>query len=393
MEQENNTDKKNIEFDSMNLLLALMRHKFVIIGITLGGIIISVIISLIMPNWYKSSASVVPPKSSESLLEGALGSISSALKNFGLTRLGKQGSESGYSYMVILESRTLKDSLIEKFNLAEEYDIPDTLPSLILKELENNLSVTSETEGNFIIACSSKDPVKAKRMVEYYVEKANEFTLQLYYKEAKYNLEYAEQRFEMTDSALTAVTEKLRTFSKKHQIFSPLDQATAAAKALGELKAEKFRQEMIYEMTANRFGEEDPYAKQQKKIVEGISSKLQEAEKQPGFAGDFALEDAPDIGIEYLRLYSLFEAYSQLKAFLLPVVEENRLAEKRVSRTFFYVDQPQVPDKKSRPRRSFIVAGTALGSFIISVLFVLSMYGVENLRKRYKEALNTKPEK
>lgn len=381
------------DFNSMEITIALFKHKYIILGITFVGIIVSVIVSLMLPNWYMSTASVVPPKTSESLMEGALGNISSALKNFGLTKLGKSGAESGYSYMVILESRTLKDSLIDRFNLAEEYDIPDTLRSLIYKELDTKLHISSEAEGNFLISILSKDRRKARDMTVFFVEKANEFTLQLFYDEAKVNLEYAEKRLGTTDSALNAISAELQEFSKQKQLFSPLDQASAVAKSIGELKAEAMKQELVYEMIVNRFGANDPYSQSQHRIVETINKKLYDAENKPGFAGNFALTEAPEIGIQYIRMFAMFEAYTQLKAFLLPIVEENRLAEKRRTRSFYYVDYPNLPDKKAEPKRSLIVAGSAIGSFVIAVLFVLVIYGISNFRKKYNQAIETSEQK
>ncbi len=388
--QEEITEASKTEtqsFDSVKIIILLFRKKFLIIGITLIGIIISIIVSLLLPNWYKSTASLVPPKSTESLMEGALGNISSALKNFGLTKLGKSGTESGYSYMVILDSRTLKDSLIDKFELAKEYDIPDTLRSKIYEELENRLAISSEADGNFVVSIMSKERKKARDMAVYFVEKANELTLNLYYDEAKVNLDYAEKRLATTDSMLASISSELQAFSNKNKLFSPLDQASAVAKALSELKAEALRQELVYEMVANRFGENDPYTQSQKRIVESVKKKLDDAEQKPGFAGNFTLSEAPEIGIKYIRLFAMFEAYTQLKAFLMPIVEENRLAEQRRTKSFYYVDYPQIPDKKAEPKRSLIVAGSAVGSFVIAVLFILLLDGMSNLRRRYREQL------
>jgi hypothetical protein len=47
--------------------------------------------------------------------------------DIGITKLGSK-SESNYSFMVILDCRTVKDSIISRFNLGEASDMKDKTP-------------------------------------------------------------------------------------------------------------------------------------------------------------------------------------------------------------------------------------------------------------------------
>ena len=80
------------------------------------GIVVSVILSLMLPNWYMATTNVVPPSQDDSGLSSAVSGISSALREFGLSKLsGSSGGET-YSFIVILQSRTVVDSMIKHFN-------------------------------------------------------------------------------------------------------------------------------------------------------------------------------------------------------------------------------------------------------------------------------------
>jgi uncharacterized protein involved in exopolysaccharide biosynthesis len=122
-------------------------------------------------------------------------------------------------------------------------------------------------------------------------------------------------------------------------------------------------------------------------MVDELRKKLEEAQQKPGFAGNFALSDATSVGLEYMRLYAEIETLTKVKLFLVPLLEEARLNEVRQKQALYIVDPPTLAEKKSRPKRSFIVAGAALGSFVLSILFVILVNSYKNFKKQYKQMI------
>ena len=47
----------------------------------------------------------------------------------------------------------------------------------------------------------------------------------------------------------------------------------------------------------------------QKQMLDETKKNINEAKKRPGFAGNFALNDASEVGVEYARLLVDFETY------------------------------------------------------------------------------------
>ncbi len=145
-------EEKQQDFSSIYLVALIVKHKYFVFGFTLLATITSLIIAFfILENEYKSTVNVVPPQQQDGL-QGAMTAISSTLRDIGLSKLtGKSGSND-YNFMVILMSRTVMDSIINEFDLINVYKIKDGLMSEARKELENNLEITYEKDGNYFIS-------------------------------------------------------------------------------------------------------------------------------------------------------------------------------------------------------------------------------------------------
>lgn len=389
------TDNKNIkeeqyEFESFQIFALLFRNKLFIILSTLVGIIASVIISLMLPNWYLAITNVVPPNDDDSGLGSAISGISSALREFGLSKLSGNSSGEAYTYLVILESRTVVDSMIHLYNLAETYDIPDTNLIDIRKEFSNNVEINYEKEGNYTISIWDKDPQRAAEMANKYVEIANSVAIRIAREEARMNTEYLEKRIAKIDSTIERLSDTLQRFSKKYMVFAFEDQAKAYAEAYSEMQAQQMQYDIMYDLYKNTYGETDPQTRDLKSIRDSWSAKLKNAEDDEGITGDFALRDAGEIGLSYMKNYVELETYAKVKAFLMPSLEEAKLKEVKNIRNLFIVDYAIPPNKKDKPKRSIIVLGAAFGSFALSIMMVFLVNSYRRFNSKYKQLYSDK---
>jgi|JI9StandDraft_2_1071091.scaffolds.fasta_scaffold84004_2 tyrosine-protein kinase Etk/Wzc len=372
-----NSSASQRPLSGLEFLALLLKHKIFLLVTTLlsGGIALG--IAMTFPNWYDATVNFVPPNNPQSGMSSMLGNMSSALKDFGLGKLGSKGE--AYSYIVILQSRSFQDSIINRFDLAKEYELPDSLRDEVRASLKKNMEISYMPDGNYTITCTSKDPQKAADMANYSVQIANTIALNLQRQEASVNRRYMEQRLNNADSTLTRIGDSLKRFAKKNQVFSPLDQAKALTTALAEMKAGVIKQEIQVQTYRNAYGEDDPSTKLQKQNLEELRAQVYKAEHEAGFGGNFAMTDAMDVGVPYLRLFTDFEAMSKVKAFLLPMLEQARLDEFRQAPTMYVLDAAVPATKKSRPKRSLIAGGAALGVFILGSLFILLRYRLSSL--------------
>lgn len=369
-------------FDGMYFTALLYRHrKFIAIVILLAAVV-SVVISLLMPNWYTATANVVPPQNSMSGLDGAMGSISSTLKDIGLSKVGGS-SGSGYSLTVIMESKAVKDSMIKKFNLRKVYEMEEAKYEDLLAEFDANREITYDKEGNYLVSMTDKDPKRAAEMANELVNIINYYASDVYRRESRLNKEYMERRLGSIDSTISAISEKLALLSENSLMFSPAEQAGAISSALVELKAQVYQTEIEYDLLKSTFGENDPGTVMRRKFLEESKKKLNDAMQKPGFAGNFKLNESGRIAIEYTKLYTEIEALSKAKAYLVPIYEKTRLDEAKTIQTLIVLDKAEAPTKKSKPKRSLIVAGSVFGVFVLCVLIIILVYNFKEFKRRY----------
>lgn len=374
------------QFPTVDILRYLLRFKWWFVGLVAVTTVAAYAYARTLPEYYKATINCVPPSQQMGGMGSMLGGISSTLKDIGLAKLGGSSGET-YEFITILFTRTIRDSMIRRFDLVQEYELQGEPMEDVRSEFDDNLEVEYHAEGNYEISIWSQQPAKSVEMCNAFIDYANQITNRIQRQEAEKTAMYMEQRIAVIDSVLGALTDSLQQYSSKYRLFSPLDQATASAKALAETKAELLKQEAILGILEQNYGKNDPQVRSTRGLVTQLKDQYERAQTQPGFAGNFALTDAAGVGASYLRMYADFEAHTKLKAFLLPSLEQAKLDINKAAPALFVVDTPVAPEERDRPKRAFIALGAGLGVGILFVLILLSMRGWRMLMHRNDENL------
>lgn len=373
--------KQDTALPHFNYLYFLFRHKWFIILTTIVFTVAGVLYSLyVVEPQYKSVVNVVPPKMSD---DGGVGSaISAAMRNFGVSSLLGGGGEDGYSMMVLLQARSAMDTLIHRYDLIDYYEIEDGSIEKARKILRGNLEVEYEKEGNFLVSVWDTDPELAAKMANDYIGIVNSLASQIYKSETMHNLQYLENRIISTDSTIALYSDSLSRFSSENKMFEPEKQAESYAQAISELKAEQAMAEIALTLSEKRYGSDNPQTSEQRNMLSELDRKILEIENTPGFAGNFTLSNATSKAMRYYQLYANVEAFTKLKALMMPILEKTKIDAIKAQRYFYVVDEAIPAEKKDRPKRSLIVAGTFIGGLATSILILLLIAGWKVLKSK-----------
>jgi len=146
-------------------ILLFWSKKWLIIVVFFSVSILTTIITLFIPELYRSKTVILPTS------QQSVGGISSLFQNL---PAGLQGLSGGIvngqsaNYLAILNSRTFKEVLIERFNLIHRYGSKNI--EFALNKLNNRMEVSLNDDGSLSIAIYDEVPDTVAAMANFAVE-------------------------------------------------------------------------------------------------------------------------------------------------------------------------------------------------------------------------------
>jgi tyrosine-protein kinase Etk/Wzc len=363
------------EINALDLLAIIARKKFYIIGIPLMAGIIVGALSFLMPNIYSGTASVLPPQQSQSGSSAILGQLS-ALGGMSGGSLLKNPSD---LYVGMLNSRTVSDSIIQRFKLQSVYDTK-TLTDTRLQLLSSS-TIGSGKEGIIVIEVKDKDAKRAAALANAYVEELQKLTQTLAITEASQRRLFFEKQLIQAKQLLVDSEVKLKETQEKSGLIQLNGQAEALIKSSAELRAQIAAKEVaLSAMQTFATGSNPEYVRARQELV---SLKEQLKKMESGLnqgSGDMLVGSGrlPEAGLEYVRRVRDVKYAETIFELMSKQFEIAKIDEARDGSIIQVLDAAIVPDKKSKPNRGVIVVSTTLFFGIITMFWVLAS---EFLRK------------
>jgi uncharacterized protein involved in exopolysaccharide biosynthesis len=209
------------EINPLDYLIVVLKHKRLIFGIVFTTGLMAVLVSLLLPNIYRSQATIIPRQ--EKNLSGS--SPLSALKGLAgiagdLMGIGSSGDVDKFE--VVLKSRELTRRVVEKYNLMPELfeDEWDPLknqwkenpaPTVqdayeLMVEDEDMLSVSRDRKTDVLtIMFDHEDPNFAKIMLDNYLTELSESLREETLKDAAENRRFLQDQLQHTPDPLLKV--------------------------------------------------------------------------------------------------------------------------------------------------------------------------------------------
>lgn len=354
----------------MEYLLALLRWRKAIITFVVGVTVVSTVVSFLLPVWYKSGVTLLPPRT-QGLLSG-LSPFSALLKDFAPTgAAARLGSGSGsVNYLAIIKSRRATESMVRRFDLITVYERDDHSLEKTIKELEDNTNLEIADDGSIRYEVYDRDSVRAAAMANAMVEILNAIAVDLGTTEARSNRMFLERRLTEARGELAASEEKLKAFQLEKGIVVLSDDAKASASAIGELYAKKVRAEIELSILRKSTGDDNP-------TVQQLLLEKGELEKK--------LATFPGIGMTSFRLYRDIVIQQKIQEFLVPMFEQARLEEQKDLPVVVVLDKAVPAERKALPKRMVIIAAAGLSALLLAVFWVMIRVRLDHFRAEHPD--------
>ncbi|MBI1807848.1 MAG: hypothetical protein HYR76_12440 [Ignavibacteria bacterium] len=339
-------------------------RKFIAINfvvVTLGA----VIISLLLPKWYKATASILPPK--DQGLFSSLGVAGSVLKGLAPNqRIGGLGQKTGtYNFLAILKSRSAMEAVVRKFDLMNEYDVSDSSMEKALEELQDNVSFEVQDDDNITVEVLDKSPQRVAEIANYFVEQLNTISNQLGTREARNNREFIEKRIGESKDELRRTEDALKAYQEKSGVMVAPEQNSSSISAIAEMYGMKAKKEVELAILRRTVTGENAMIRQLEVELSELNKKL----------GTF-----PQVGLESFRLYRDAAIQQKVVEYLIPLYEQAKIDEQKDTPVILVLDKAVPPERKFKPKRSIIVISSGLSALLLSLVAAFLVERVHQFR-------------
>lgn len=353
-------------------------RKFIIINFFLFSLT-AAIISLILPKWYTSTCTLLPPQE-QSMggldLMSLIGDMS-----FNLPNLPGMSGPSDV-YVAILRSRNVQQAVVKENNLQEIYKKKTMQETL--KTLSSHTQIDKSEENIIIIKTTARNRKLAAKMARSYVNNLDRVNNTTRITSARYTREFIEKRLQTANSDLEAAAKALRDFQKKNKVISIEEQTKAEISTAAQLEAEVALAEVSYNIAKKTMSSNHPdLEKLHLKLLE-LKKQVQKIETGTNLDSSryvVPFEKLPDLGLQYAFLLRDVEVQKAIYKLLVQQLEQAKIQEARDTPTIQILDAPVEPELKSKPKRAIIVIVAAIFSVFVSFFIIFIFEYINRLQK------------
>lgn len=351
-------------------LCLLGRKKRGIAWAVLIAGILSAAWSFITPSIYEANTKILLPQQVPSINTMLAGSTLAGLAGASNQSLISALRNPTDLYVSMLQSRTVIDAIITRFNLMAVYKCKLWM---VCREKLKGATIITTQKGNIIsISVDDKDPHRAAEMANGYVEELSKLNRQYSTQEATTRRAFFEAQLEKENEALAQSEDEMVGAQRSSKLISPQGQTTLALQSIGRLRQEIATQEVLLRRSKTYMNDQNPELIQLQATIAGLHDQLNRLESQG--AGNGAMiptAGLPEAGLDYLRHARAVKFHESIMEVLLRQYEAAKLDEARAGVNIQVLDRALAPERRSWPRRRVIVIVACAVVLFLSVLFCL----------------------
>jgi len=339
---------------------------------TIIGLIFSIFLAFRICK-YPATVQLMPPDSSSSggLAQLALPGILKSPGLAGLSGLAGDllgGKSTGALFMKVLQSRTVEDDLVNRFDLRKHYH--QTLWEETRHKLEANTAIAEDKKSGVIsITVRDRDPKFAAAVAGAYVEALDHVMSQVATSSARRERIFIEQRLAEEKKALDDAEQKFSRFSSSNMTLNVPEQTRVMVEASARLQGELIAARSELEGLQQVYTPENTRVKTLQARVNELERSLARLNTGTATSGGSSsspypsIKNLPLIGVAWTDLYRSTKIHETVYELLTQQYEVARIQEARELPTVKVLDPAGVPEE-----RHPAIPVVALAGALISIL-------------------------
>jgi capsule polysaccharide export protein KpsE/RkpR len=322
----------------------------------------------------------MPPDSNQSSGLAAVAAVVSGSGGLGGMANDLLGLKSTSDLFVgVLNSRTVQDKLIEKFDLRKVYW--DRKMEDARDDLMSHTAITVDRKNQIIaITVTDKSPQRAAAMAQAYVEELNRLIAEVSTSSARRERIFLEERLKGVNRDLEDAEKEFSQFASKNVAIDIKEQGRAMVGAAATLQGELIAAQSEYEGLKQIYTDNNVRVRSIKARIDELQHQLEKLGGKGEVASDPAhpendslypsIRKLPLLGVTFADLYRRTRVQEAVFETLTKQYELAKVQEAKEIPTVKVLDMPDIPGKRSFPPRILIIIlGTVL-AFVGGVMWV-----------------------
>jgi capsule polysaccharide export protein KpsE/RkpR len=361
-------------------------NRRLLLRVFLYSLVASTAIAFLISNRYQATTQLMPPDGQSGTSMSLLSAIAAkpGMGGFGGVAGDLLGvKNSGALFVGVLGSRTVRDRLIEKFNLGRVYHtkkIEDTRDSLAA-----HTAISEDRKSGIIsISVTDKDPQRASAMAQSYVEELDRLVAQVSTSSARRERVFLEERLHSVKQELDSAAQKFSEFASKNTAIDIPAQGKAMVEAAARLQGELIAAESQLRGLQAIYTNENVRVRALQARVTELNSQL---EKLGGDATDTSvtfgkgssststypsIRQLPLLGVRYADLYRNTKIEETVFELLTQQYELAKVQEAKEIPSVKVLDAAVVPTRKVFPHRLILISVSVLVCLSLACLYLLA---------------------
>ncbi len=352
------------------IVIAVKWKRFLLIFFLITLILSYLAIYFFVNERFEASSLLLPSQ------EENTSSLLSSLKGLPIDIGGLNTNSDVDLYKSIINSRSVLDQVINKYDLVKIYKVDTTQIDYYeqtLKKLRDNINADLNDDGvTYYVTVTAPDPYLAAAITNYLVEQLNNKIVELKIKKSMQNREYLEARVQDVKDSLKNAEDYLKLFSEKTGMFEAESQTKAILEQFAQFQAKLAEKQTEYSIYNQIYGKNSPQTVNAKVVAEALANKLTSMEQgKDSLNKMLSLNKLPQNAVNYFRYFRDVEIYNNILEFVLPLYEQAKFQEQKNVPILQVIDPAIPPAKRSFPKRTIMSIIIAVSLTLVSLLFIV----------------------
>jgi len=341
---------------------------------------LTVVMVFLIPTRYSSTTQLMPPDSDGQHAAMLAASVSKSFPGadaYAGELLGIHGS--GALFVKLLQSRTVQDHVIERFNLKKVYW--DRYMQDARNDLGERTAISEDRKSGVItVTVTDRNPQRAAQIAQAYVDELDRLVAQVSTSSARQERMFIEQRLKGVRADLDKAQKEFSEFASRNTALDIGEQTKAMVEAAATLKGQLIAAQSELQGLEAIYTSDNVRVRTLRARVGELQRQLQKlgGSDNASATGDTAQDELypsirqlPVLGVKWADLDREIKVQETVYELLTRQYELAQIQEAKEIPVVHVIDPADIPEKKSFPPRLLIIILITLFSSITAAAWVV----------------------